>query len=69
MRTNIVIDDELMGKAMKLTGLKTKKECVELALRQLVERHAIMANQRKIMALRGKLTSWEGDLREMRRDR
>lgn len=69
MRTNIVIDDKLMAEAMRATGAKTKRECVELGLRELVSRHSIMANQRKIMALRGKLTSWEGDLREMRRDR
>jgi hypothetical protein len=54
---------------MQLTGARTKRECVELGLRQLVERHAIMANQRKIMALRGKLTSWEGNIREDRKDR
>jgi Arc/MetJ family transcription regulator len=69
MRTNIVIDDELMATAMRLTGARTKRECVELGLRQLVDRHAIMANQRKILALRGKLTSWEGNIREDRKDR
>jgi Arc/MetJ family transcription regulator len=69
MRTNIVIDDKLMALAMQLTGAKTKRECVELGLRQLVDRHAIMANQRKILALRGKLTSWEGNIREDRKDR
>jgi Arc/MetJ family transcription regulator len=69
MRTNIVIDDELMATAMRLTGARTKRECVELGLRQLVDRHAIMANQRKILALRGRLTSWEGNIREDRKDR
>lgn len=69
MRTNIVIDDKLMALAMKLTGARTKRECVELGLRQLVERHSIMANQRRIMALRGKLTTWEGNIREDRKDR
>ncbi|WP_310732004.1 MULTISPECIES: type II toxin-antitoxin system VapB family antitoxin [Caldimonas] len=36
MRTNIEIDDKLMGDALRLTGLKTKKEAVELGLRTLV---------------------------------
>ena len=36
MRTNIVIDDQLVADAMKLSGIKTKREVVELALRRLV---------------------------------
>lgn len=36
MRTNIVIDDSLMEDALKLTGLKTKKEAVELGLKMLI---------------------------------
>ena len=36
MRTNIEIDDELIGKAMSLSGLTTKRETVEEALRLLV---------------------------------
>jgi len=32
MRTNIVIDDQLVADAMKLSGVKTKREVVELAL-------------------------------------
>ena len=36
MRTNIVIDDKLVADAMKLSGVKTKREVVELALRRLV---------------------------------
>ena len=64
MRTNIVIDDELMANALKLTGLKTKREAVELGLRTLVK----MKKQEKIRQYRGKL-SWQGDLNEMRTDR
>lgn len=37
MRTNIVIDDKTMKEAMKLTKLKTKREVVDLALRELVQ--------------------------------
>ena len=63
MRTNIVIDDELMANALKLTGLKTKREAVELGLKTLVR----LKEQEKIRQYRGKLP-WEGDLDEMRTD-
>ena len=36
MRTNIVLDDELVKEAQVLTGVKTKKEVVHLALSELV---------------------------------
>ena len=36
MRTNIEIDDKLMSDTLRLTGLKTKKEAVELGLRTLL---------------------------------
>ncbi len=61
MRTNIVIDDRLMKDALKVTGLKTKKEAVELGLQTLVR----LSRQADIKKLRGKLT-WEGNLRESR---
>lgn len=61
MRTNIVIDDQLMADALKATGLNTKKEAVELGLKLLVKRN----QQRDIRNLRGKL-NWEGNLDEMR---
>lgn len=61
MRTNIVIDDALMSNALKVTGLKTKKEAVEEGLKLLVQRNA----QRELRKLRGKV-SWDGDLNEMR---
>ncbi len=61
MRTNIVIDDQLMADALKVTGLQTKKEAVEEGLRTLVRLH----KQSKIKAFRGKL-KWEGDLNDMR---
>ena len=64
MRTNIVIDDELMQQAMTLSRLKTKKAVVETGLRLLVQ----IKKQEKIKSLRGKL-KWEGDLDEMRSDR
>jgi Arc/MetJ family transcription regulator len=38
MRTNIEIDNELMEEALKVTGSRTKREVVDLALRELVQR-------------------------------
>jgi Arc/MetJ family transcription regulator len=64
MRTNIVIDDELMSLALKSSGLNTKKEVVEEALRLLIK----VKNQNKLKKLKGKL-KWEGDLDEMRQDK
>jgi len=64
MRTNIVIEDALMDEALKATGLKTKREAVELGLRTLVR----LRRQEEIRRFRGKL-AWEGDLEAMRLDR
>ena len=61
MRTNIVIDDNLIGDAIKLTGVKTKREAVELGLKMLIS----LKEQENIRKFRGKL-KWEGDLGEMR---
>jgi Arc/MetJ family transcription regulator len=36
MRTNIVLDDRLVARAMKLAGAKTKREAVHVALREFV---------------------------------
>ncbi len=61
MRTNIVIDEKLMNDALQATGLKTKKEVVELGLKILVK----LDRQKQIKELRGKL-EWDGDLDAMR---
>lgn len=63
MRTNIVIDNELINKAILLSHNKTKKAVVEEALRLLVR----FKEQLKISELRGKL-DWEGNLDQMRTD-
>lgn len=63
MRTNIVIDDELMKQVLKQTGLKTKREAVEEGLKSLLR----LKQQEQIRSLRGKL-HWEGDLEAMRSD-
>ena len=61
MRTNIVINDELVKKGMQYTGIKTKTKLVDVALRELVSRKA----RKEILGLKGKLR-WEGNLDEMR---
>ena len=61
MRTNIVIDDSLMSTALELSGLKTKKNIIDQALRLYVQ----MLHQKELLKLRGKL-KWEGNLDEMR---
>lgn len=64
MRTNIEIDDEVMREAQRLTGVTTKRETVDLALRELVARHRRLG----ILDLRGRV-HWEGDLDAGRRGR
>lgn len=61
MRTNIEIDDKLMTDALKATGLRTKKEAVELGLKTLIK----LKKQEGIKRFRGKL-EWSGNLDEMR---
>ena len=63
MRTNIVIDEDLMKEAMALSRLKTKKAVVESGLKLLVQ----IKKQEQIKILRGKL-KWDGDLDAMRID-
>jgi Arc/MetJ family transcription regulator len=63
VRTNIVIDDKLMKETLRLTGLRTKREAVELGLRTIVR----LRKQEEIRKFRGKL-KWQGDLDAMRTD-
>jgi len=63
MRTNIVIDDQLMRDTLRATGIRTKREAVELGLRTLLKLH----QQAQLRQLRGKLR-WVGDLETMRND-
>jgi Arc/MetJ family transcription regulator len=65
MRTNIVIDDQLIKKAMRVSGASTKREAVQKGLELIVR---LDEQERAIRSLRGKL-HWEGDLKAMRRDR
>ena len=64
MRTNIVIDDELMAEVMEATGIQTKREAVEMGLKVLLR----LKKQEGIRKYRGKL-DWQGDLNDMRTDR
>lgn len=62
-RTNIELDDQMIERAMRLYGTRTKKETVDLALRRLV---GTDLDTEDALALEG--SGWEGDLDEMRDD-
>jgi Arc/MetJ family transcription regulator len=64
MRTNVVIDDELMESALRVSGLRTKKDAIEEGLKLLVR----LKRQESILRFRGKL-KWSGSLDEMRLDK
>jgi len=64
MRTNIVIDDELMKAALSASGVRTKREAVELGLKALIQ----IKRQERIRRYRGKL-KWKGDLDSLRASR
>jgi Arc/MetJ family transcription regulator len=63
MRTNVVLDDELVAKAMQMSNLRTKRAVIEAGLQALIRLKA----QENIRSLRGQLR-WEGDLDAMRTD-
>ena len=64
MRTNVVIDDQLMKEALELSGFRTKKAAIEAGLRLLVK----FSRQAEAKNFRGKL-KWIGDLEMMRTDK
>ena len=61
MRTNIVLNEDLIVEAMKLSHIQTKKEVVDTALKNYV---AYLKRQ-GMKSLFGKV-NWEGDLKKMR---
>jgi Arc/MetJ family transcription regulator len=61
VRTNIMLDSKLVEAGLKATGLKTRRQLVDFALRELL-RHK---QQKKLLSLKGKV-NWEGDLASMR---
>jgi Arc/MetJ family transcription regulator len=64
MRTNVVIDDELMSAALKVSGLPSKRAVIEEALRRFVQ----LKQQSQVRKLKGKI-AWDEDLDAMRTDR
>jgi hypothetical protein len=62
-RTNLVLREDLLAEATRLSGEKTYSRTVERALEEFVNR----AKARRILDLRG-TGSWDGNLAEMRRD-
>ena len=64
MRTNIVLDERLIEEAMRLSKVRTKREAVDLALRDFVARR----KQRDVLGLIGQdLIAPEYDVRKLRR--
>jgi len=63
-RTNIVLDEQLVRQGLKVSGCKSKRELVDLALREFLK----TAKRRQLLALRGHVL-WEGDLNRLRRTR
>jgi Arc/MetJ family transcription regulator len=63
MRTNIDLDENLVRKAMEITGMSTKKAVVNMILTDYIRRN----NQKNILKYRGKKI-WEGDLEEMKKN-
>lgn len=64
MRTNIDLDETLVTRGLQLSGLRTKKDLVNMALREFIRKN----DQKKILELRGKI-QWQGDLDLMRQSR
>jgi len=66
MRTNVVIDDELINEAIRLSGIKTKKEVISFALRELVAER----KRENLLDLDGKIRFRDGyDYKAMREDK
>jgi Arc/MetJ family transcription regulator len=63
-RTNIVLDDKLVAKCQRATGIKTRRALVQHALEELLRQK----DQRRILELEGKV-DWEGDLDAWRKGR
>jgi len=63
-RTNVVLDDKLVERCRKATGIKTKKSLIDYALREVLRRE----NQKKLLKLKGNV-DWQGDLSEWRKGR
>ena len=66
MRTNIVLDDDLVDEALELTGIKTKRELVHEALRTLVKKY----RRKNLLDIRGRIEfDPDYDYKSLRQDR
>ncbi len=63
-RTNLVLDEQLLEEAVRVSGARTYSRAVDLALRDFVRR----ARARRILELAGS-GQWQGDLSVVREDR
>lgn len=63
-RTNIELDEQLVAQGLKLTRSKTKRELVDLALRELVAKKS----RKKLLVLAGRV-GWRGNLAAVRKSR
>ena len=63
-RTNVVLDNELVSKCQKATGIKTRRGLIDYALHELLRRE----NQKKLLELKGTV-DWQGNLTAWRKGR
>ena len=63
-RTNVVLDDTLVSKCQKATGIKTRRALIDYALQELL-RHD---RQKKILELKGSI-EWKGNVAAWREAR
>lgn len=61
-RTNVVLDDKLVAKCQKATGIKTRRSLIDFALHEVL-RHE---NQKKLLEMKGNI-DWQGDLATWRK--
>lgn len=65
MRTNIVLDDTLVQEAFRYAAVTTKRELIQLVLKEFVENH----RRKDIRELRGKVKlSLDYDYKDLRQD-
>jgi Arc/MetJ family transcription regulator len=68
MRTNIVLDEKLVSEATTLTGVRTKRELIDMALRELIRSR----RRKNLFDLAGKIQFADDydhkQLRELRHD-
>ena len=63
-RTNVVLDEELVERCRRATGIETRRALIDYALRELLRREG----QKRVLELKGAV-KWEGQLAEWRKVR